>query len=419
MIAPAVALALLLTAGVGTAGASGPTQAAEQSAGTSQSATSDATSTQVNPTNSNIGVRIGSPGDNGSVRQSNSSEAAAAAANAALTGQDVTQSSGGGGVQAASQDAYTDQSADADATSKQVHPTNENIDVRIGSPGGNGDVEQSNSSSAGALAGNLAATGQSAQQQQSGSCCSGSGVQAAEQNAGTKQHADADATSEQIHPTNANTSVRIGSPGDNGKVTQSNDSTALALAGNAAKTIQDVDQKQAGGCGCHGSGVQAAGQWAATHQSSDADAKSLQKGATNSNTPVRIHSPGYDGDVDQSNSSEAIAAAGNLALTKQSVEQQQYGRDGCGCMYDKRPTYKDQRSPCCSTGVQAAGQWAFTGQHADADAESTQYGPTNSSSPVRIYSAGGGGSLSQSNSSFAEALSFNAALTLQHLLQQQ
>jgi hypothetical protein len=441
MIAPAVALALLLTAGAGTAAAQ--EQLAEQSAGTSQSADSNASSTQVNPTNSNITVRIGSPGNNGSVSQSNSSSAASAAGNAALTGQSASQSSGGGGVQGVLQDAYTDQSADSSAESTQIKPTNSNIDVRIGSPGDNGDVEQSNSSDATSFAGNIAKTEQVADQDQGGGkCCHGSGVQAAEQDADTKQDADSKATSKQIHPTNENTSVRIDKPhkghgyggyadgkdmagGKNGSVTQSNDSSALSFAGNAAKTEQVVEQKQDGSCGCHGDLVQASGQWADTKQEADSDAESFQLGATNSNTPVRINSGGGDGDVDQSNSSEAVSFAGNLAFTGQAVEQEQSG--DCKCPKSGKPDKYDDKRPekaygsshCCSNGVQASGQWADTRQDADSDAESKQIKPTNSSAPVRIGSYGGGGSVSQSNSSFAKSKAFNLAATLQFLTQEQ
>ena len=453
MIAPAVALALLLTAGAGTAAAQGGQQLAEQSAGTSQSADSSASSTQVNPTNSNITVRIGSPGNNGSVNQSNSSSAASAAGNAALTGQSASQSSGGGGVQGVLQDAYTGQSAESEAESTQIKPTNSNIDVRIGSPGNNGDVNQSNSSDAQSFAGNLAKTEQDADQDQGGGkCCHGSGVQAAEQSAKTKQDADSDAESKQIHPTNENTSVRIDKPhkddkcdckddgygknggyghddangkdksdGENGSVTQSNDSSALSFAGNAAKTEQSVEQEQDGACGCHGDLVQAAGQWADTHQDADSEAESFQLGAKNSNTPVRINSSGNDGDVDQSNSSAAESFAGNLAFTGQSVEQEQSG--DCKCEKpekksdDKRPEKGYESS--YSNGVQAAGQWAYTDQDADSDAESKQIKPTNSSTPVRIGSYGGGGSVSQSNSSYAKSKAFNLAATLQYLSQLQ
>jgi GTP cyclohydrolase II len=420
LIALLGALAVLLAVGSGVAQAQA-VQAVGQEAATGQSASADASSTQVNPSNSNISVRIGSPGDNGDVSQSNTSAAVAGALNKAQTTQAAEQSqSGGGGEQAVGQSAGTGQSADADATSKQVNPTNSNISVRIHSPGDNGDVSQSNSSKAGALAGNASKTTQAAEQKQAGGgkCCSGNGVQAVGQEAATIQKADADARSEQYHPSNSNISVRIGSKGDNGSVTQSNDSAAKAIAGNAASTEQLAGQSQGGGdCRCSGDKVQAVGQKAITGQKADADATSIQKGAKNSNVPVRIFSEGDDGDVNQSNTSLAFAGAFNAASTEQAVEQRQRG--GCGCRYAMDS--KDGKDHGADDGarVQAVGQWAETWQKADADATSKQLYPSNKNAPLRIKSKGDGGDVEQSNASLAAAFSLNLAGTTQWVGQEQ
>jgi hypothetical protein len=226
-------------------------------------------------------------------------------------------------------------------------------------------VTQSNTSKAGAIAHNDADTTQAVEQEQGGGkdmgkdkdrcdCAGGAGVQAVGQKAVTLQDADANAKSEQYHPTNSNTSVRIKSPGDNGSASQSNDSIAKAIAGNEADTIQKVDQDQDSGCKCGGDRVQAVGQKAFTGQEADADATSIQKGAKNSNVPVRIFSPGDDGDVEQSNTSAAFSAAFNDAKTIPLVDQDQGG----GCKCDRHAM------------VQAVGQWAETGQEADSDATS-------------------------------------------------
>ena len=415
LIALIGAVAVLLALGAGAAQAQS-VQGVEQIAATGQSANSNATSTQVRPTNSNIDVRIFSPGDNGSVSQSNTSTAAAGAINAAQTDQaaEQSQSGGGGGEQAIGQGAATGQHAEADATSKQINPTNSNISVRIHSRGDNGDVSQSNDSTAGALAGNAASTTQDASQDQGGGCCSGgAGVQAVGQEAGTFQHADAEARSEQYHPTNSNISVRIGSRGDNGSVTQSNSSAAKALAGNSASTDQTADQSQRG-CGCGGDRVQAVGQEAITGQKADADAKSIQAGAKNSNVPVRIFSSGDDGDVTQSNDSKALSGAFNLAATTQTVDQRQGG--GCGCRHGS-----DHGGGGGDAGarVQAVGQLALTGQKANADAKSLQLHPTNTNAPLRIKSKGDGGYVDQSNASRAAAFSLNLAGTTQWVGQEQ
>ena len=411
LIALLGAIAVLLTIGSGAAQAQ--VQAVEQAAGTGQSANSSASSTQTNPSNSNISVRIFSPGDNGSVSQSNNSVAGSVAGNAAKTDQAVSQSQGsGGGEQAVGQVAETIQQAKSKAESKQEKPSNSNISVRIHSEGDDGDVEQSNNSIAGSAAGNLSETGQGVEQSQGDKCgCKkhdgGSGVQAVGQEAKTVQMAESEAKSVQEHAKNENIPVRIGSEGGGGSVSQSNNSVAGSLAGNASKTTQGVEQTQ-GGCGCGGDAVQAVGQGAITGQLADSKATSIQKGAENSNTPVRIDSDGYDGDVEQSNNSVALSAALNAAKTEQAVGQSQGGE--CGC----RDRHKSDGAK-----VQAVGQWAETWQKADSDAKSEQWKPSNSNAPVREKSKNGGGSVSQSNNSLAASLALNLAATLQSVRQEQ
>jgi GTP cyclohydrolase II len=413
LIALLGAIAVLLAIGSGAAQAQS-VQAVEQVAGTGQSAGSSASSTQTNPSNSNISVRIFSPGDNGSVSQSNNSVAGSIAGNKASTEQAVGQSQGGAGEQAVGQVAETIQKAKSHAESKQEKPSNSNISVRIHSPGDDGDVEQSNNSAAGSAAGNLAHTGQGVEQSQGDGCgCKhggGSGVQAVGQEAKTIQLAESDAKSVQEHASNENIPVRIGSKGDNGSVSQSNNSAALSFAGNAAKTTQGVEQTQGGGCGCKhgGDAVQAVGQKAITGQLAESEATSIQKGAKNSNTPVRIHSEGDDGDVEQSNNSIALSAALNAAKTDQMVGQSQGG--GCGC---------GDRHKSDGAKVQAVGQWAETWQKADSDATSMQWKPSNTNAPVREKSKGGGGSVSQSNNSLAASAALNLAKTLQLVRQEQ
>ena len=388
-------------------------QGVEQVSGTGQKASSNATSTQTAPSNSNISVRIFSPGNNGSVSQSNNSAAGSVAGNKASTTQAVgqAQGGGGGGEQAVGQEAWTGQEAKSNAESRQYKPSNSNISVRIGSEGDDGDVEQSNTSLAGSAAGNKAATAQGVMQAQGGGDCkcghkSGAGVQAVGQKAETGQKAESNARSIQEKASNANTPVRIGSKGDNGSVTQENNSGALSFAGNAAKTDQVALQGQGGGCGCSSDLVQAVGQKAETGQWADSYATSYQKGAKNSNTPVRIHSKGDDGDVEQSNNSLAKSGALNAAKTGQVVDQRQGGRD-CRCGHKS------------GAGVQAVGQWAETWQDAESGATSKQLYPSNSNGPVRVKSEGGGGSVSQSNNSLAGSLALNLAGTLQRVRQDQ
>ena len=429
-----------------TQGGGGGTQAADQQAYNQQKADADAKSKQVDPSNQNIGVRVLSPGNDGSVSQTNASQADALAGNANKTTQDASQNQGasqplsgdrcqcGGGdstgIQAVGQDASNRQSADASASSTQIHPSNVNTPVRVLSPGDNGKVEQANVSDATAVAGNLNTTDQSAEQNQYGSTesapaprceygCDGhgdsTGIQAVGQSASNKQDANANADSQQTGASNVNAPVRVGSEGDNGKVEQANVSFAAALAGNANTTDQSAEQNQGGGiyeaaaprcdsgCGDHsGTAIQAAGQEAYSDQKANADASSKQTGASNVNAPVRVGSEGDNGSVEQLNASGAEALAFNLNHTDQSAEQEQSG-SGHG------------------TAIQALGQEAGNKQDADADATSEQICPVNLNAPVDVGSqdhmtkskyskapkASKGGSVKQANLSGAASAAGN------------
>ena len=395
------------------AGTSGGTQAVGQKAVNTQDATSSATSTQTKPTNSNIAVRIDSPGNAGEVTQTNSSTAASLAVNANKADQSATQQQAGGacctsgsGTQGAGQTATNDQSATSDATSTQYKPTNQNIPVRIGSSGNDGSVTQTNSSAAASAALNANTTDQSATQTQAGSaCCTGTtgGTQAIGQAAWSEQDADSSATSSQSGASNTNTPVRIGSAGGGGSVEQTNASLAASAALNANKLDQSATQNQGNGLG---TGVQAIGQFAYSSQDASSDATSTQYRPSNTNAPVRIGSEGNDGSVEQTNISAAESLAANLNHTSQTATQNQVG--GTCCKDDRNDTKKDD--PCCSggTGVQAIGQKASSDQMADSSATSTQAGASNTNSPVRIGSTGGGGSVSQANASLAASAALNA-----------
>jgi hypothetical protein len=392
LVALVTGLLLLLCAGAGSAMADG-LQAAEQGAGSQQSATSSATSTQKAPTNQNISVRIGSPGSAGSVTQTNSSAADSTASNANTTSQNATQTGGAGGAMALAQKALNGQGASSTATSTQDHPSNSNISVRIGSPGDDGKVEQTNSSAATSAATNANTTNQTATQSGAGGCCSkGGGVQAAEQVAKNEQDASSEATSTQVHPSNSNISVRIGSPGSSGSVSQSNSSKADSTAENTNSTTQNARQSERGDCGCYGhGGTQALEQKAINGQWADSSADSKQIKPSNENTSVRIHSPGNDGKVDQSNSSYADSTAANHNATTQTAAQSQGG----------------------GAGEQAAEQVAFSEQGARSQGTSEQIHPTNVNTPVRIGSPGASGDVKQANDSSATSRATNDNRTTQ------
>jgi hypothetical protein len=219
-------------------------------------------------------------------------------------------------------------------------------------------------------------------------------VQAIGQKAEGSQDASSDASSEQFAPSNSNAPVRVGSPGGGGDVTQSNSSSAVSAAGNANRTSQDATQ-EAGPSqpvvvkddSSSPVTVQAVGQWADNGQSADSSADSTQKEASNSSSPVRIKSGGDDGEVEQSNSSSAKSAAGNLNATDQSTEQS-----------------ADEWSDVV---VQAIGQKAGNDQDASSAAASEQIAPSNANEPVAFFSPGEGGSVEQANDSWAASAAGN------------
>ena len=111
-------------------------------------------------------------------------------------------------------------------------------------PRSNGDVTQSNSATAGAIAKNDNDTKQDTDQTQAGGGSGSDYTQIAGQAAANHQDADADATAVQLHPSNTAGSIRVLSPGNDGDVTQSNSTTALAAGLNDNETKQSIDQSQ-------------------------------------------------------------------------------------------------------------------------------------------------------------------------------
>ena len=393
-----VAVFLLLTAGVGTAAADPPAQLAGQEAGSEQDAVGAAGTGQHGPANDNGSVRVLSPGDDGSVSQSNEASSNASAGNANVTDQDATQDSSGGSIQAIGQSATNAQDALGIAFTLQKGAENENASTRDLSDGDSGSVAQSNEASSDAEAGNKNASEQTADQSQGGPtadqstghepCCEGGGQQVIGQSAENEQSAGALAATVQEKPSNTNVSVRVLSPGDNGSVRQSNEASSDASAGNLNVTEQTAAQDQAGG-----SGSQEIGQAAESEQSAKAAAATIQEKPSNTNVSVRVLSSGDNGPVTQTNKASSDASAGNLNVTKQNADQEQSG-DACGC--------KDG-------GEQVIGQSAKNDQDAKAAALTVQHGASNKNVDVRVLSPGDSGPVEQSNvaSSNAEAGNLN------------
>ena len=358
-------------AGLATAGPP-PVQTAAQLVQSAQDASASAQSAQLSPKNGTLSVRVLSPGNDGPVSQTNSSQALALGVNRNDTDQSATQSQGGGygsgpAIQPAAQQAENTQDADATANSTQREPKNGNLSVRVLSEGDNGPVTQQNSSWAGALAANKNDTDQTAEQTQGGGSGSAS-VQAAGQSAKNDQDADATANSWQDRPKNGTLSVRVLSPGNDGPVSQTNSSQALALGVNRNDTDQTATQSQGGG---------------------SPSCEKCQPCDYGCQEPC---SQGYD----------ASGAYGCV--------------DPCDYGCSEPCSYK-----CHEEGpaVQAGGQVAESTQDADATANSTQREPENGTVPVLVGSVGGGGSTEQRNDSRAAAVAADWNKLLQALTQDQ
>jgi len=141
--------------------------------------------------------------------------------------------------------------------------TNTSIVVRNDAAGDDGPVSQTNTA---------------------GATASGSAIGTTAGNADVSQDVQAGAVATQSGVANTNVSVRVGSPGDSGTVSQTNTATATATA-------------------------EASDLTAATQ----AESTARQDGAANTNVSVRVFSPGDDGAVTQANAASASATATDAA----------------------------------------------------------------------------------------------------------
>jgi hypothetical protein len=374
------------------------------------------------------------------VEQTNSVDSEANASNENSTEQSIDQEqsasggsdgkcckSGSTGIQIAGQKAENDQDAKAASLAVQEHAKNTNAPIRVLSPGDEGDVEQTNSVDSEANASNENSAEQSVDQDQSsggrGACCSsGTGIQVAGQEAKSEQDALGLSLAAQKGASNSNTPIRVKSHGDGGDVEQTNSVDSEANASNENSSEQSIDQEQSGGggsCKCHGDlGIQVAGQSSKNDQHAAALSLALQEGASNKSKPVRVLSPGDDGDVEQSNTVDSEANASNSNDSHQSIDQEQSAGTG--------GTRK-----CCAAGlgIQVAGQESKSAQGSFAASFAIQKGgrsecgcPSGASNvyePVRVLSRGGGGSVRQSNSVDSDATSLNSNESEQSVEQEQ
>jgi hypothetical protein len=153
-----------------------------------------------------------------------------------------------------------------------------------------------------------------------------------------------------------------------------------------------------------------------TDQTATANAETNQY---NVNAPIAILSPGANsGDVDQSNTADTSATAGNSNTTDQSVSQDQYGTTSGGC------------GSCGGGSVsqdQSGENSNDTTQDSEANAETNQY---NVNAPISILSpgangsscdpcGGSGGDVNQSNDADTSAWAGNSNVTTQTVDQSQ
>jgi epidermal growth factor receptor substrate 15 len=346
-------------------GGSQQSQSTIQVAPTQQSATATSRSHQ-----SATNVASGS----GPANQANTSSSTAVSRNSNETDQSSVQQQESAPApdpppseaqsQTSSQSAPTSQHADATATSNQVAPTNINVSVRINSPGDNGPVNQTNSSTANAVGDNANTVNQDVSQTESGGRPPSAQSQSARQDAPTTQVGNATSTSNQVAPTNFNITIRNKSPGDDGAVTQTNASSSTASASNANAANQDARQLQSGAGTTSPTGnasyppapqpqpasagtsqTQAATQSAPTTQTANATAASVQQKPLNGDVSVAVDEDVSDpngsgrrgtliqiwipsGEATQTNGSSAEASAVNSNRTAQTGDQRQTAQSG-------------------------------------------------------------------------------------------
>jgi len=409
------------------AGSGSGIQTSDQSATNEQLGIAASSASQVRPTNTNVSVRVLSPGNDGNVSQSNSVSSTAHATNDNSTDQSTDQDqsakgsscgcSGTSGIQVGKQRSSNEQGAAALSAASQSGAKNTNVPVRVLSPGNGGSVTQSNDVGSSARASNGNDTDQRLDQDQSTSggcgCQAGEGIQVGQQSSWSKQGAGALSLASQQGAQNENSPVRVLSEGNDGRVSQSNSVDSDAKARNSNSTDQDAGQSQSVGgsekCGCDGGlGIQAVGQKSGNEQAAFAASAAVQDfgrsecgchSGGNTNDPVRVWSPGYDGSVSQSNSADSSAYAGNSNSTDQDAGQHQSGGSGIE--------------------IQALGQESENGQLAKALSATFQLDPSNTNDPTRVSSPGGGGSVHQSNTADSSAAAKNRNDTDQDATQSQ
>jgi hypothetical protein len=358
-------------------------------------ANANANSSQDKPKNVNVNARVGQPGNNGAVVQSNESSAAAAAG-----------ASGGSGGSGAPQQATAngaDDSAGAAAANGGSPPAPSQADSTAGetepvanSPptSADGDASSSQTAPTSDYSPTVSNTPPSAS---SVNGAAGAGTNGASQAEATPvttaseptsvDNASAGATSTQVQPTNVNASVRVLSPGGNGQVGQTNDSSAAAAAGATGPTDGQATEL--------------------------AQATSTQADPTNVNVSVRVGSPGDDGAVSQANTATARAGPVDPNLIDSvDAELPQEGPNTSADVQNVSDVTQalsqcTEDTACEPSAVSGGGTDTPSGTTAadQSVASATQQGATNLSVSIRVASSGLDGAVDQSNEALAQAAS--------------
>lgn len=246
------------------------------------------------------------------------------------------------------------------------------------------------------------------------------------------QTADSKAISAPSAQINVNAPISLLSPGDTGSVDQSNSSSATSSASNDSVAIQGVDQSQGSDQTQNGTQTASGGsptfeQGQTSNQSQEASNSVDQNASStaiskpgpqvNVNLPIRVLSPGSDGNVEQSNSSSADSSASNTSYAKQGIEQEQSSTQaqdgtqsaGCGCKGGgSSPSFgQDQDSDQSQDGTNSVTQ------NAESKAVSAPGAQVNVNAPLRILSPGSNGNVDQSNSSSATSSAANESKAVQ------
>ena len=188
--------------------------------------------------------------------------------------------------------------------------------------------------------------------------------------------ADATASSTQTAPTNVNASVRILSPGDNGSVSQANDSTAVAAAGANGGDATALPQ-----------------------------ATSTQVDPHNVNVSIRVGSPGDDAPVTQVNSSTATATPVDpAAIEAATVDLPPGDPNSAADVENVSGIIQDlgqcpEESTCVANPTPDAPGSAAAGLPATDQSSATaiQQAPSNVSVSIRVASPGMDGIVNQLN----------------------